>query len=158
MREVRERRKQVNKQKLMQRLLTATPAAIEQEEEGTSQQAILDLAILRHFQDPKETRVKKPFVKVCNESDFNRFMDSYKPATVTREWQSLECIQACIKAKMGLGRHIPIHFRLELDHDTELTRLNEYQRENSLLNQNPPTVKYDYALVGAEYAKTLEDL
>jgi hypothetical protein len=46
-------------------------------------------------------------------------MDTYKPVNVTREWQALECIQACIKAKMGLGRHIPIDFRLELDKTLE---------------------------------------
>ena len=57
--------------------------------------------------------------RICNESEFIRFMDTYKPVNVTREWQALECIQACIKAKMGLGRHIPIDFRLELDKTQE---------------------------------------
>ena len=72
-----------------------------------------DMAILRHLYDPLALTVSDPFNKVVNESEFNRIMDSSK--SNLKEWASLDCIQSCIKAKHGLGKHIPIDYRAELD-------------------------------------------
>jgi len=69
-----------------------------------------------------------------------------------KDWQSLECIQSCVKAKFGLGRHIPIHFRMELDIAEETQISNEFKDKTSILNQNPPILKYNYAKIGLEYA------
>lgn len=55
----------------------------------------------------------QPFERVANERDFSQFMETYKASH--KDWQSLECIQSCIKSKFGLGRHIPIQFCMELD-------------------------------------------
>lgn len=44
-------------------------------------------------------------------------METYKPAA--KEWQSIESIQTCVKAKIGLGKYIPIHYRAELNSKEE---------------------------------------
>ena len=41
-------------------------------------------------------------------------MDNSNKANM-KEWASVEIIQACVKARNGLGKHIPIHYRAELD-------------------------------------------
>ena len=37
----------------------------------------------------------------------------------SRQWRALDCIQSCIKAQKGLGKHIPIKFTMQLDYDEQ---------------------------------------
>jgi hypothetical protein len=56
-------------------------------------------------------------------------MESYKP--ISKEWQSIECITSCIKSRIGLGKHIPINFKAELDIAEEEHIQQLYKKENS---------------------------
>jgi hypothetical protein len=49
-------------------------------------------------------------------------------------------VQACIKAKHGLGKHIPIHFRMELSIDEE----QKINKQLKTLSKEPLILKYDY--------------
>lgn len=82
-------------------------------------------------------------------------MDGCKPGA--EAWQSLECIQSCIKAKVGLGRHIPIHFRLELDIAQEQNISTQFMDKTSTLKQYPPIVKYNFQKIGQEYQKQVTE-
>ena len=50
-----------------------------------------------------------PFVKIVQEKMFNDMMNE---RAASRQWRAIECIQACVKAKVGLGKHIPINFTM----------------------------------------------
>jgi len=73
---------------------------------------VSDMAIVRYKYDPLEVMTAS-FERVVSETEFARLMDSYKPGA--KEWRAIECIQTCVKARFGLGKHIPIHFRAQLD-------------------------------------------
>ena len=51
-------------------------------------------------------------VRVVNEKEFNHMMSA---KASSRQWRALECIQSCIKAQKGLGKHIPIKFVMQMD-------------------------------------------
>lgn len=58
------------------------------------------MAILRYFYDINES-AKTPYERVVNEGEFLRILDNLKHGS--KEAQTLECIQSCVKAKIGLG-------------------------------------------------------
>lgn len=99
------------------------------------------MAIIRHHYDPNDRSIQ-PFERVANEREFSQFMETYK--ATTKEWQSLECIQSCIKTKSGLGKYIPIHFRMEVDITAESKIEEEMNNTASMIKQAPPLLKYDY--------------
>lgn len=84
----------------------------------------------------------KDIDRVTNEAEFTRFMESNKPGSI--ELTSLRCIQACIKAKHGFGKHIPIHFRMELNIDEE----KNISKQLKSLSKEPLLLKYDYKAIG----------
>ena len=106
---VRERRKFVNRQKMAKE-------GIKESDEQEERQHAHDMALIRHLFDPIDI-IKKPFDRIITETEFTQFFNTFKPSS--REWQSVECIQTCIKAKLGLGKHFPIHYRAELNEKEE---------------------------------------
>lgn len=116
-----------------------------------------DMAICRHLYDFSGNS-DTGFDRILTETEFTQFFNSYKPNS--KEWQSIECIQTCVKAKLGLGKHIPIHFRAELDINEETQLVNELDKTETatILKQNPPILKYDYQAIGAEYSQQLKDM
>ena len=77
-------------------------------------------------------------------------MDSNKSGSL--ELTSLKCVQSCIKAKHGLGQHIPIHFRMELDIDEETQITSQSQG----IKMNELQLKYDFRTIGQQYLQSLE--
>jgi len=47
-----------------------------------------------------------------NETDFTRTMELKATA---KEWKAMECIQTCIKLRIGYGKHIQLNFKMDLD-------------------------------------------
>lgn len=54
-----------------------------------------DMAVIRYIQSDK----------IASQEEFYKLMD-FKPNAPV--WHSINCIQSCIKATIGLGKHIPI--------------------------------------------------
>ena len=72
--------------------------------------------------------------------------------TTAREWRAIECVQTCIKTSLGLGKHLPISFSMQLDLDqqkTLLTQLNQLHVKTSL--------EYNYKEIGAEYEPIVDE-
>lgn len=110
-----------------------------------------DFAIFRYFYDHKDRSGRKqPYERVVAEAEFSKFMEGFSREK-KEHLNSLECIQSCIKAKRGLGRHIPIFFRCELQEKEEGKIKNQFISDTSILRQAPPSVKYDYRKIGREY-------
>lgn len=63
-------------------------------------------------------------------------------------WSSVECIQTCIKARCGLGRHIPINFKLKMSMQDENRIWNQINSKISILKAEPPQIKYDFKAIG----------
>jgi hypothetical protein len=89
------------------------------------------MAIVRH----------NTYARIVTETEFLRLIEGYKPTV--KEWQTIESIQTCVKAKVGLGTHIPIHFRAELNKSEESKITNEFKTSKHL-QQFPPILKYEY--------------
>ena len=133
---VRERRKFINREKADQQQEQLSPVA--------------DVVILRYLADQASNT--KPLERVLNEKEFKAYM-----AAVGKGSQpQVECIQSCVKTKFGLGRHIPLHFRQELNTEHEVKLHNEYHRKGSTLVQHPPLVKYDYQDIGRDFMNNLK--
>jgi hypothetical protein len=109
------------------------------------------MAVIRYLFDPFDYK-KGPFDRIVSEADFNKLFESHKIAS--KEWLSIECIQSTVKAKYGLGRHIPIHFRAELNINQEKLIAHQYNTNLSvgIMQQNPPVIKYEYDKIGREFA------
>jgi hypothetical protein len=56
----------------------------------------------------------RQLVQVMGENQFFTLMDT---KTQAREWTAIDCIQTCIKTNLGLGKHLPIHFSMQVDLD-----------------------------------------
>jgi hypothetical protein len=72
--------------------------------------------------------------------------------TTAREWRAIECIQTCIKTTLGLGKHLPISFSMQLDLDQQkslLTQLSQLNVKTSL--------EYNYKEIGAEYEAIVDE-
>lgn len=50
-------------------------------------------------------------VKVANETEF---INEFRRRANDAFWKSLECIQTCVKSKIGLGKHIFIAFKVQI--------------------------------------------
>ena len=115
---MRERRKYVNRAKFLSMMQSdLNTDGIGEKPYDERSYASADFAIFRHYWDPYDLSGlgrKDHYERVVNEAEFSRFFDYIKQEKKD-VLNSLECVQTCIKAKHGLGRHIPIHFRMELD-------------------------------------------
>lgn len=60
--------------------------------------------------------VSQPYVKVVSEAMFLKMMSE---RATSRQWRAISCIQSCIKAQRGLGKHIPIKFSMQIDYEEE---------------------------------------
>jgi len=109
---VRERRKYTNRQKYYRENKLQPGASFDIPTVDLGSMHVLDMAIVRYKYDPLEV-MRGPFERVITETEFARLIESYKPQA--KEWRAIECIQTCVKARFGLGKHIPIHFRAQLD-------------------------------------------
>jgi hypothetical protein len=49
-----------------------------------------DFAILKHYFDPKEPELRRPFERIVNENELVKMFESCKPNN--REWQSIEYV------------------------------------------------------------------
>jgi hypothetical protein len=118
---VRERRQFVNRAKIQAVIANdIAEAGITEKPQDERSFAVADFAIFRHMYDPyvnahtaQNTR-KEPIDRIVNEAEFSKFFDGIKQEKKDII-ASIECIQTCVKSKIGLGRHIPVHFRAELD-------------------------------------------
>lgn len=63
------------------------------------------------FRDAAVFRYVDGNVKVMNEGEF---IKEFKRRNNDLFWRTLECIQTCIKSKVGLGRHFFIPFKVKI--------------------------------------------
>ena len=61
--------------------------------------------------------------EVLTLKQFEQVMDESQNSLL---WRALDCIQTCVKAKTGLGLHIPIRFSMQLDHAEQKKIKKEY--------------------------------
>lgn len=86
-----------------------------------------------HFKDAAILRFNDEFksVQVANESEF---IAEFRRRANDKFWQSLECIQTCVKSRIGLGKHYFKNFKYQV-------RLPELVDEDC---------KFDYRQIGKE--------
>ena len=145
---IRERRKYVSPHKVV-------PGEEDDPEEGSMGQG--DFAIIKHSYDPRKDPLKsRPHDRIVGENEFIKLFEVYKPAQ--KDWQSIEYVQTTVKSRMGLGQHIPIHFRAELNKTSEDSLSVQYANPpwQSIIKQFPPVIKYDYNEIGREHFKSLD--
>ena len=63
-----------------------------------------------------------------------------------REWNAIECIQTCIKTNLGLGKHLPIHFSMQVDLEQQRDMLKQLKDLNV-----QPNLDYAFKEIGKEY-------
>jgi hypothetical protein len=81
---------------------------------------------------------------VLSENQFIALMDG---ATKAREFQSIECIQTCIKTKsFGIGKHIPFNFSMQVDLDQQKAMFKQLDQFNL-----KTTLDYKFKHIGEEY-------
>ena len=144
---VRERRKFVNRQK-QNIFMNDFDSQIDKPYDERSF-ASADFAIFRHYYDPYDTQRRK-FERVVNEAEFSKFFDGIKQEKKDL-LNSIQCVQTCVKSKIGLGQHIPVHFRVELLSELEERINTEFMDQTSVLKTYPPVFKYDFRSIGHDY-------
>ncbi|CDW75762.1 UNKNOWN [Stylonychia lemnae] len=78
----------------------------------------------QHYKDAAILRDNDGCVKVENESEF---ISEFRRRANDPFWKSLECIQTCVKSKVGLGKHIFIPFKVEVKNKEHINQEIEYQ-------------------------------
>lgn len=102
---------------------TMTQAHKEQRHENAS---LVDMAIFRHNYDFRTKISSNPFVKLVSFGEFAQLMSE---KLTNPMWKSLELVQTCIKAKFGIGKHIPIDFKMTLGLQEEQNYFNELNKK-----------------------------
>lgn len=78
-------------------------------------------------------------VMVANETEF---INVFRLRANDKFWKNLECIQTCVKCKMGLGKHIFIPFKIQIKNtealETEIT--------------------YNFKKIGKEYEHAIQQI
>lgn len=69
-------------------------------------------------------------------------MEQMKANSRKHELEALSCIQTLIKSSIGIGRHLPIQFRIKLDNQQEIKR----QRHSGFATTN---ITYNYREIGS---------
>ena len=62
----------------------------------------------------------------------------------SRQWRAIECIQACIKAQKGLGKHIPINFKMQLDLNEQKEIKLNLDKKKEYFHAESLGLKYKY--------------
>ena len=91
----------------------------EEREEKTSQ-----------FKDACIIRFLDGTAKILNEIDF---IKEFKRSKSSSYWKTIECIQTCIKSKIGMGHHIYIDYKVKVSQDlgVEQQLAYDYKRYGS---------------------------
>lgn len=83
-------------------------------------------------------------MQVLSENQFITLMDL---KTTAREWQAIECIQTCTKAKgFSFGKHLPINFSMQVDMEEQ----RALKKQLSSIDIKT-TLDYNFREIGSEY-------